>query len=90
VDANGNGLRLHARYGQNGWAIVVGRRNWLFADTVGGASASANLYSLIETCKAHRIDPYTYLIDLCRKLPLAKTAEDFEALLPWSLTPASP
>jgi transposase len=70
--------------------FVVGRRNWLFADTVGGARASANLYSLIETCKANRVDPYTYLIDLFRKLPLAKTAEDFEALLPWHLTPALP
>lgn len=66
--------------------FVVGRRNWLFADTVAGANASANLYSLIETCKANRIDPYTYLVDLFRKLPLAKTADDFEALLPWHLT----
>lgn len=69
--------------------FVVGRRNWLFADTVGGANASANLYSLIETCKAHRIDPYTYLVDLFRKLPSAKTADDFEALLPWHLAKAA-
>lgn len=66
--------------------FVVGRRNWLFCDTVAGARASANLYSLIETCKANRIDPYTYLVDLFRYLPLAKTVEDFEALLPWRLT----
>ncbi len=65
--------------------FVVGRRNWLFCDTVAGARASANLYSLIETCKANRIDPYTYLVDLFRELPTAKTAEDFEALLPWNL-----
>lgn len=65
--------------------FVVGRRNWLFCDTVAGARASANLYSLIETCKANRIEPYTYLVDLFRKLPTAKTAEDFEALLPWNL-----
>ncbi|OAI13175.1 transposase [Methylomonas koyamae] len=65
--------------------FVVGRRNWLFCDTVAGARASANLYSLIETCKANRIEPYTYLVDLFRKLPSAKTAEDFEALLPWNL-----
>ncbi|CAI8926761.1 protein of unknown function [Methylocaldum szegediense] len=43
-----------------------------FADTVGGAKASANLYSLIETCKANCIDSYSYLADLFRKLPLAK------------------
>jgi transposase len=65
--------------------FVVGRRNWLFCDTVAGARASANLYSLIETCKANRIDPYTYLVDLFRKLPSAKIAEDFEILLPWNL-----
>lgn len=66
--------------------FVVGRRNWLFADTVGGAKASANLYSLIETCKANRIEPYRYLVDLFQKLPSARTADDFEALLPWHLT----
>lgn len=66
--------------------FVVGRRNWLFCDTVAGARASANLYSLIETCKANGIEPYTYLVDLFRQLPSAKTAEDFETLLPWRLT----
>jgi transposase len=65
--------------------FVVGRRNWLFADTVAGAHASANLYSIIETCKANGIDPYAYLVSLFRKLPAAKTADDFESLLPWHL-----
>ncbi|CAD6877750.1 Mobile element protein [Methylomonas albis] len=68
--------------------FVIGRRNWLFSDTVGGAQASASLYSLIETCKANSIEPYGYLIAVFRQLPLAKTAEDFEALLPWQLTPS--
>jgi hypothetical protein len=52
---------------------------------VGGANASANLYSLIETCKANRIDVYRYLIALFKALPQARTAEDYEALLPWRL-----
>ncbi|MFC3686014.1 IS66 family transposase [Hydrogenophaga luteola] len=30
--------------------FVVGRRNRLFADTLVGATASANVYSLLETC----------------------------------------
>ena len=63
--------------------FVVGRRNWLFSDTVGGANASANLYSLIETCKANGVDPYAYLVHLLRKLPCAQAADDYEALLPW-------
>jgi transposase len=69
--------------------FVVGRRNWLFADTVGGAHASANLYTIIETCKANAVDPYRYLVALFRALPLAATADDYEALLPWRLTPAA-
>jgi transposase len=65
--------------------FVVGRRNWLFADTVGGANASANLYSLLQTCKVNAIDPYRYLTALFSALPLAKSAEDYEALLPWRI-----
>ena len=65
--------------------FVVGRRNWLFADTVAGANASANLYSLLQTCLANGIDGYRYLTALLIELPKAKTVEDFEALLPWRL-----
>jgi transposase len=65
--------------------FVVGRRSWLFADTVGGANASANLYSLIETAKANNVEPYRYLVALFKRLPLAQTADDYEALLPWNI-----
>ena len=65
--------------------FVIGRRNWLFSDTTGGATASANLYSIIETCKANNVEAYDYLIALFKALPLAQTADDYEALLPWNL-----
>lgn len=63
--------------------FVVGRRNWLFSDTVAGATASANLYSLLQTCVANGIDGYSYLAALLPRLPLATSADDYEALLPW-------
>jgi hypothetical protein len=65
--------------------LVLGRKNWLFSDTVAGAKASANLYSLIETCRANDIDAYQYLIDLFKALPYATNADGYEALLPWKL-----
>lgn len=65
--------------------LVIGRRNWLFAATAKGASASANLYSLIETAKANNIEPSIYLKTLFTKLPLATCAEQVEALLPWNI-----
>jgi transposase len=90
------------RYVENGtWPIsnnpcenairpfVVGRRGWLFCDTVAGAQASANLYSLVETAKANDTDSYPYLIALFKALPRAQTADDYEALLPWNLTTPS-
>jgi len=54
----------------------------MFSDTVPGAVASANLYSLVETAKANGIEPQAYLAHLFDTLPLATTVEDFEALLP--------
>ena len=63
--------------------FVVGRKNFLFCDTVRGANASANLYSLIETAKANRIEPYSYLRRVFTELPNAKTVEDIETLLPY-------
>jgi len=65
--------------------FVVGRRNWLFADTPAGAQASANLYSLLQTCRANGVNTYDYLKALFVALPNAKTPDDYEALLPWRL-----
>jgi len=62
--------------------FVVGRKNYLFCDTVRGANASANLYSLIETAKVTNIEPYQYLRRVFAVLPKAKTVEDIETLLP--------
>ena len=65
--------------------FVIGRRNWLFADTVAGANASANLYSLLQTCSANGVDGYLYLRALLVALPKAQTVDDYEALLPWAM-----
>lgn len=65
--------------------FVIGRRNWLFADTVAGANASANLYSLLQTCAANGVDGYGYLRALLVALPKARTVDDYEALLPWAI-----
>ncbi len=52
-----------------------------------GAKASANLYSLIETAKANRLEPYAYLRHVFTDLPKAQTVEDIEKLLPYRLEP---
>lgn len=48
---------------------VVGRKNWLFAGSEGGAEAAAVLYSLIGSCILQALDPFAYLRDVLDQLP---------------------
>lgn len=65
--------------------FAIGRKNWLFADSQAGARTSAMLYSLIETAKANRLEPYAYLKALFTQLPMAETVDNIEQLLPWRI-----
>jgi transposase len=67
--------------------FVLGRKNWLFSGSPRGASASATLYSLIETAKANGLEPYWYLRRLFEKLPGVRTPEELLPLLPFAPTP---
>ena len=64
--------------------FVMGRKNWLFANTPGGAQASAMIYSLIETAKENKLDPYKYLLWVLQSaLGLSQADETWtEKLLP--------
>ncbi|WP_374415305.1 IS66 family transposase [Ectopseudomonas oleovorans] len=59
--------------------FVIGRKNWLFSDTPKGATASAQIYSLIETAKANGQEPYAWLRHILERLPTASSVEDYEA-----------
>jgi hypothetical protein len=87
MDARDSGLQLLARYGQNDCVMAVGRRAWLFMDTQYGATASANLYSVVGTCRANGINPHAYLTHLYEQLPRATTLAELEVLLPWNVKP---
>ena len=57
--------------------FVMGRKNFLFCNTPGGAKSSAVLYSLIETAKETGLDPYRYLLWVLERAPkLAQTADE--------------
>ena len=49
--------------------FVMGRKNWLFAKTAGGAQASAVIYSLMETAKENELDPYRHLLRVLQNAP---------------------
>jgi len=62
--------------------FVIGRKNWLFANTVKGAKASAVIYSIIESAKENGLKPFEYLAFLFKTMPDATTGE-LDGLLPW-------
>jgi len=67
--------------------FTTGRKNWLFADTVKGAEASAMAYSIISTASANGLNPYEYLKYLFTVLPtvLSKDPEaDLSLYFPWA------
>jgi transposase len=66
--------------------FVIGRKNWLFANTPRGAKSSAIIYSLVETAKENGLVPFLYLTYLFEQLPnlKLKDLEALDQLLPWS------
>ena len=67
--------------------FTVGRKNWLFADTPKGASASAAVYSIIETAKANGLNVFAYLQHLLLYMPdtdWQNHPEELDELMPWS------
>jgi transposase len=69
--------------------FCIGRKNWLFSQTTAGATASARLYSLVESAKANGIEPHAYLSRLFAELPKATSGDHFESLLPWNIALAT-
>jgi Transposase and inactivated derivatives len=61
--------------------FVIGRKNFLFANTPKGAQASAMLFSVIETAKANDLDPYKYLVFVLTELSKG-TDHNYEDYIP--------
>ena len=64
--------------------FVMGRKNFLFANTPGGAQGSAIYFSLIESAKENGLDPYRYLTWILTTAPTLdmKNEESVNLLLP--------
>ena len=64
--------------------IALGRKNYLFAGSDAGGETAANIYSIIATCKANKIDPYYYLSKLLSIIS-GYNSQKITDLLPWQL-----
>ena len=67
--------------------FTIGRKNWVCANSIHGARASAELYSIVETAKANDLKVYDYLeylIDELAKHSENTSREFLKDLFPWS------
>lgn len=66
--------------------FVIGRKNWLFANTGRGAKSSATIYSIIETAKSYGLSVERYLVYLMNVLSDETTHREDILLeaMPWS------
>ncbi len=65
--------------------FTVGRKNWLFSESVAGAEASSIVYTMVEMAKANGISIYGYLLLLLEsRVSDEMTDEELSDLAPWN------
>ena len=70
--------------------FAIGRKNWLFCDTVKGAESSAIVYTIVETAKANGQNPFDYLNYLLRMMTCISSTPSkdiLEQIMPWNWKP---
>ena len=67
--------------------IAIGRNNWRMVGSDRGGEAAAIHFSFIASCKMNNVEPFTYLVDVLRRLPTTPR-EQLVDLLPhrWKLS----
>jgi transposase len=71
--------------------VALGRKNFLFVGDVDAGTSIAGLYTLIATCEARNINPFTYLADVIPRVQ-DHPAKRLDDLLPgpWAAAQAPP
>jgi len=66
--------------------VCLGKKNWMFVGSVKAGKSAAALFSLVQTCRAMKINPREYLEDVFTRL-LDHPAKRLEEFLPdrWAL-----
>ena len=66
----------------------MGRKAYLFTASERGGEVAATMYSLVATCKLHRVEPFAYLRDVLGRIR-GHRVDRLAQLLPFNWSPAS-
>lgn len=67
--------------------LCIGRRNFLFCNTIDGAIAMAIMYSIVETAKANKANVLWYLQYVLERVPMYLDGTDrgfLPSMMPWA------
>ena len=67
--------------------IAIGRKNWLFVGSIPAGHRAAILMSMIASCKANHVEPWSWLKDTLTQIP---RGTDLEHFLPDTWLKANP
>ncbi len=67
---------------------AVGKRNWLFMGEAGAWQRGASLFTIIESCRRRRLDPYAHLKDILTRLPAMMNRQLPEVPPYWAKAPS--
>jgi transposase len=69
------------------WKAFHKKKNWLFFGDAQAGQRSAIIYSIIESCRRHGVEPYAYLHDVLTRLP-SMTNRQIKDIVPkaWAAT----
>ena len=68
-------------------SFTVSRKNWLFAASTKEADASSSIFSLIETAKVNRLNPFDYIeyiLEIMPQIDIIQHPEKIDWFMPWS------
>lgn len=61
---------------------AVGKKAWMFFGSEDAGRRNAVVYTLIQNCRMHGVEPYTYLKDLLERLPIMTNQDPVDQLTP--------
>lgn len=61
---------------------AVGKKNWLFFGSEEAGTGNAVIFTLIQNCRMHGVEPHSYLKDLLERLPTMTNQDKLDQLTP--------
>jgi transposase len=76
VEADNNGVENAIR------PTAVGKKNWLFFGSDEAGTRNAAVFTLVQNCRMHGVNPEEYLKDVLERLPRMTNQDDLKPLTP--------